>query len=159
MMSLPNWLPAMAVVNPWTDQTFDSLYQIFHKDFTSSKPSYDGRIVWFFPQKEGGKELLFWHLTSKNDKVTGERLPDLRRSERLPWVRPLIDNHKQPETLDWDYREGDGDIHTYIWLKDHDFVAILKKYKDGRRRIITSYFIDYNHKKSKLRKKYKRRIK
>ncbi len=53
-------------------------------------------------------------MTSREDKATGTRLPDLRRSERLPWARPMINNAGQPEVLDWDYEEGDGTIkHMY----------------------------------------------
>jgi len=47
---------------------------------------------------------------------------------------------------------------TYLWLKDFDFLVLMKKYRDGSRRLITSYFIDYPHKRRKLEKKYNKRI-
>jgi hypothetical protein len=157
-MSYPNWLPELFPVNPWTSDTFEALYHIFKKDFIDSQPMYLGFSVWFFPEKDDGKEVIFWHLTSRNDKKTGERLPDLRRSERLPWVRSIIDQTDRPEILAWDYIEGDGIIKTYIWLQDFDFVVIMKKYPNGRRRLITSFWLEYTHKKEKLRKKYKCRL-
>ena len=113
----------MAKVNPWTAETFDLLYAIFQRAFKDSQPLYEGNPVWFFPEMEDGKEVIFWHMTSEKNKNTGERLPDFRRSERLPWARPMVDNHTHPEILAFDYVEADGDTNTYVWLKDHDFLV------------------------------------
>jgi hypothetical protein len=148
----------MISVNPWRDSTFDTLYSIFTRDFKETQPIYEGKAVLFFPEMENGKELIFWHLTHSEDKITRERLPDLRRAERLPWVRKVIDNADKPEVLAWDYTESDRSIHTYIWLKEHDFLVIMKKYPDASHRIITAYYIDYLHTRTKLEKKYRKRL-
>lgn len=158
MRSKPDWLPEMYPVNPWTEKTYELLYEIFQKDFVNNQPQYRGYVVWFFPEEEDGKEVVFWHLTSREDNAVGERIPDLRRSERLPWARPMLDNPDKPEVLDWDYEEGDGSIKTYVWLKDYDYLVVLKKYKDGRRRLITSFWIEYQNFRDKLEKKYKQRF-
>lgn len=159
MSTIPDWMPDMFQVNPWTENTFELLYRIFQTDFVNSQPCYRGNTVWFFPEKEDGKEVVFWHLTSRVDKTTGERLPDLRRSERLPWARPMLANPDKPEILDWDYEEDDGSIKTYVWLKDYDYLIILKKYRNGRRRLITSFWIEYQNFRIKLDKKYEKRAK
>lgn len=125
-MCSPRWLPNLFSVNPWTHGTYDALYSLFQEDFIKSRPAYEGQEVWFFPEKEDGKERIFWHLTSRDDKETGERLPDLRRSERLPWARPMIDQSHHPEVLAWDHEEGDGTVKTYVWLENYDFVVVLK---------------------------------
>ncbi|MCK4624137.1 MAG: hypothetical protein KAV00_02415 [Phycisphaerae bacterium] len=87
-----------------------------------------------------------------------QRYPDLRRSERLTWVRPLIENPDKIEVLAWDYEEGDGKIRTYVWLEDFDFVVIMKKYPDGRRRLITSFFVDNDYKRRDFERKHMDRI-
>ena len=171
----------MAQVSPWQtggpSDTYAMLYSIFQTDFVHSKPRYCGYDVWHFRKSddwEDGKEKLFWHLTSREQKTKpvprrmrkfahefpqeAERLPDLRRSERLPWVRSLIENPSQIEVLAWDYKEGDGSIKTYIWLKDYDFVVIMKKYGNGRRRLITSYYVDSNNTRKGFERKYANRI-
>jgi len=153
-----HWLPELFPVNPWTEQTIECLYKIFSKDFIESFPHYDGNRVWIFPEKDSGKELIFWHLITKDDNKAQERLPDFRRAERLPWARPSLDSIPRFEILNWDYEEGDGVIHTYVWLKDYDYLVILKKYKDSSRRLITAYWIEYENYKKKLRNKYERRI-
>ena len=48
----------------------------------------------------------------------------------------------KPESLAWNYEEGDKTIKTYVWVKNSDFVVIMKKYPDGRRRLITSFYVD-----------------
>jgi hypothetical protein len=155
----PDWLPEMAPVNPWTNETFAILYAIFGRDFKASHPLYEGKVVWFFPDSEDGKEKIFWHMTSREDEQTGTRLPDLRRSARLPWARPMIDNSSQPEILAWDHEEGDKTIKTYVWLPDLDFLVLMKKYPNGGRRLITSYYVDQPHTRRSLNKKYARRLK
>jgi len=158
MTEIPEWLPPMLCVNPWGQDTFDALYSIFERDFKFSQPLYSGKPVWFFPEREDDKESIFWHLTHREDKRTGERLPDMRRCERLPWVKAIIENRDKPELLNWDYMEADGSVKTYLWLKKLDFVVIMKKYRDGGRRLVTSFYVDYPHMRKKLHKKYKKRI-
>lgn len=169
MSNKPEWLPEMAHVNPWTADTYKMLYGIFRRDFVDSRPRYRGREVWHFPEKEDGKEVLFWHLTSRGGKPgtvprrkrkfaaaiaqQTQRYPDTRRSERLTWVRPLIENPDEAEVLAWDYLEGNGGIRTYIWLKHFDFVVIMKKYPDGKRRLITSFFVDKDYNRKDLERK------
>lgn len=157
-MNYPNWLPLLFLVDPWTSDTYEKLYCLFYRDFIESPPDYRGRDVWVFPEKEGEKEKVFWHLTTREDKKTEERLPDFRRCERLPWAKPILEHAGCPEIMDWDYEEGDGTIKTYVWLEQYDFVVILKKYPDGGRRLITSFWIEYEHTRRKLKEKYKRRL-
>jgi len=157
-MSSPDWLPELFSVNPWQHDTYENLYCLFEKDLKETQPIYDNQVIWFFPEMEDGKEKIFWHLTSREDKEAGERLPDLRRSERLPWVRPILDNPEKPEVTAWDHEEGNGTVKTYVWLENYNFVVIMKKYPDGRRRLITSFWVEYENTKNSLRKKFDRRI-
>lgn len=167
------WLPPMAIVSPWTAHTYDTLYAIFRRDLVLSRPRYRGSEVWHFPQMEDGKEKLFWHLTSREDKpkriprrmrkvvssVTPPpgRCPDLRRCERLTWIRPMIENSQSERVLAWDYQEGSGKVHTYVWLEKSDFVVIMKRYPDGGRRLVTAYYVDTEYKREDFRRKYRNR--
>jgi hypothetical protein len=159
MKTFPAWLPPLVSINPWTPKTFEKLYEVFRCDSKVNPPVYEGKQVWTFPEMEKGKEVIFWHLTHREDRQTGERLPDFRRAERLPWVKTIIENAQRTDILAWDYKEGKGAVNTYLWLKDFDFLVLMKKYPDGRRRLLTSFYIDYPNYKRKLEKKYARRIK
>jgi hypothetical protein len=176
-LKMPDWLPEIASVNPWTESTYEMLYTIFCRDIRDYNLRYSGNDVWSFPDIEDGKEIIFWHLTTRNVKrkkiprrkrkyyPEGQtdaeiaRLPDLRRCERLPWVKPLIEHQSEPEVLAWDYEEGDRTIKTYAWIKDNDFVVIMKKYPDGKRRLITSFYVDRTFKRKDFERKYANRIK
>lgn len=158
MTSHPDWLPPLFQMSPWNEAVMEALYALFRRDFIEIPANYRGAEIWFFPEKERGKELIFWHLVEREDKAISERLPDFRRAERLPWARPMLDHLDAPEILDWDYEEGDGTVHTYVWLKDFDYLIVMKKYRDGRRRLITAYYVDYENTRRKLLKKFERRL-
>jgi hypothetical protein len=51
-----------------------------------------------------------------------------------------------------------GDVHTYVWLEHFDYVIVMKRYRDGRRRLITAYWVDYESKRRALLKKYSTRL-
>lgn len=173
---MPDWLPEMASVNPWTDATYEMLYEIFCRDIRDSNLRYKDCDVWIFRDTEDGRERIFWHLTSRKKKpekiprrkrkffpadqgvVEQERLPDLRRCKRLPWVKPLIEHPSEPEVLAWDYEEGNKMVKTYVWIRDYDFVVIMKKYPDGKRRLITSFYVDSGYKRADFERKYANRI-
>lgn len=154
----PAWLPSMMVVSPWTDTTFDTLYALFRHDFLDSPANYCSHPVWCFKDMDRGKQTIFWHLTERDDKVLGGRVADPRRAERLPWARPMLDHAADPTILHWDYEEGDKTIKTYVWLQDFDFVVIMKRMQNQSRRLITSFYVDYNNKRRDLQRKYDQRL-
>ncbi len=173
---MPDWLPEMAHVNPWTETTYEMLYQIFCQDIRDYDLQYMGNDIWTFPDTEDGKEVIFWHLTTRKERlqkvprrkrkfyseeltdVEPDRLPDLRRCERLPWVKTLVEHSTESEVLAWDYEEGDRTIKTYIWIKEDNFVVIMKKFPNGKRRLITSFYVDMPYKRKDFERKYANRI-
>ncbi len=174
---MPDWLPELVCVDPWTNITYDMLYEIFCRDIRDHNLRYFDNSVWIFREMEDGREKIFWHLTTRSEKkikiprrkkkfyppdqiyLNEERYPDLRRCERLPWVRALIEQAGDEEMLTWDYEEGDLNIHTYLWLIHFDFAVIMKKYPDNSRRLITAFYIDNSYKRQDFERKYERRIK
>ena len=67
MKPLPDWLPSMVSVTPWTSKTFEMLYEIFKRDFKISQPLFEGVPVWTFPENDSGKEVIFWPLPTRQD--------------------------------------------------------------------------------------------
>ena len=63
------------------------------------------------------------------------------------------------EILAWEYTEGNGNTNVYVWLQDHDYVAIMKKTKNAQLILLTAYWIEYNYVKRSLMKKYNARNK
>jgi len=153
----PTWLPEVLSLSPWKESTYNILYNLFQVDLIRSRPVYRGNKILVPREIEDGKERIFWHLTARKDLKSGERLPDLRRSERLLWIKPILENSGQPEVLDWDNNEGKK-VKTYVWLKEYDFIVILKKLKNDRRLLITAYYIEYENTRQKFLKKFGDRI-
>lgn len=87
---MPEWLPEKTNVNPWTEDTYEMLYEIFCRDIRD----YDLRYI------------------------------------------------------------GNN-----VWIKDYDFVVIMKRYPKGHRRLITSFYIDKTYKREDFKRKYASRIK
>ncbi|MEZ5470621.1 MAG: hypothetical protein R3E90_02480 [Marinicella sp.] len=85
---------------------FDYLYGFFKRDFIDSK-TFVANKIFINPRswrKDEGKELDFWHLTTKEEKQkiwknngwsyeSLGRYPDYRRSERIEWVKQVLTNH------------------------------------------------------------------
>ena len=70
----------------------------------------------------------------------------------------MLDHYSAPEILAWDYQEGDGMVKTYVWLKSHDYVIILKRMNDLSRRLVTGFWIEYENTRAKMRKKFHGRL-
>jgi hypothetical protein len=140
------------------DIVLTRLYSIFDSDFKKGKPSLNKMPVWWDNRVEEGDkyEEGFWHLISRNDQRTKERLFDTRRAERLPWCCPMLCHADDHAVIMWDYQEGRR-LRTYVWLKDYDYVAVLER---RRQRIgevaflITAYHIDGPSQKKSLERKY-----
>jgi len=69
----------------------NALYAIFKQDFIDSKPKV-GQVVFKlkYKPKFQDRAYTFYHMTHKGN-IEDERLPDMRRCERLPWCRPTIE--------------------------------------------------------------------
>ena len=162
-MSTPCWLPEMLNVNGEPDKVFAMLYGIFDADLRCGDRRFQTMPVWFDrrvidpPYEEG-----FWHLITRKNYGTGDRLLEFRRAERLPWCGPIITNCGDACVKVWDYEEDDGRIRTYLWLEPFDYVVILEK-KEKRMGpvafLVTAFYVDGKRKREDLdRKQRKRRL-
>ena len=158
-MPIPPWMPQLVEVNPWTADTFDLLYAVFQAQLALPvRLTLDGRRVSFFQDMDDGKELMFWHLTHREDKATTSYIPEPQRCARLSWVAAMLSNAHQPEVTRWDYAESNGNVCTYLWLREHDYVVVLKKFPSGDYRLITAHCVDISMKRSTLESKYRKRV-
>ena len=158
----PPWLPHMVSVNGDPAEVFAMLYSIFSTNFRDNQKRLRGLPVWWDrrvadpPYEEG-----FWHLITRLDKASGDRLLDPRRAERLPWCGPVIASSTEPEVEVWDYEEGRGRVRTYVWLRDHDYLVVLEK---RQKRIglvaflVTAFHIDGPGKRADLERKMAKRL-
>ena len=158
----PDWLPDIVSVNGVWEIVVRRLYQIFETDFIRAGCHFEGLPVWWDRRKQGGDtyEEGFWHLITRTDSCTKDRLIDPRRAERLPWCKPVIENSHDVRIRLWDYRESNNKIRTYIWLERWDYVVVLEKRSRNRGPIaflVTAYHVDGESTRRRLRRKYENR--
>jgi hypothetical protein len=159
----PQWLPPMLTLSGTWDRIVSDLFGIFDRDFKQGKPKFQQYMVRWDQRIPPGQrfEEGFWHLISRDDKNSGERLPDFRRAERLPWCAPVIINSDDNSLKVWDYQEGRGQIHTYIWLSNQDYCVILKKLTPSTRAaamLITAFHVDGPSQRRSLQTKLGKKV-
>jgi len=150
----PAWLPDPFVISGDWARDLANLYEIFQADFKRRRCNFRGkRIIFDGRVLEGAYEEGFWHLITKTDQGTRERLFDGRRAECLPWCRPVLCNCEDGEVKVWNWKEGNGKIRTYVWLESLDYVVILEC-KGNICFLLTAHHVDGNSTRRKLEKKY-----
>jgi hypothetical protein len=98
-----------------------------------------------------GKEATFWHIISEGE-VESERLPDLRRCERIRWPRAIIDTSNFGFVKCWKTNRK-GDERIALALEDFSYVVVLA---DRGEFVLlwTAYYVEQEHRRQKLRKEY-----
>lgn len=147
-------------------EIFEVLYDYFCQDFIDNK-TFLNKNIYINPksyQKEDGKELVFWHLTSKKTSYTKkvgrryvkciERLTDYRRCERLPWIRKIIENHSSNSIKSFYYMEKTKRVRLYLWAYENDFLVILEKIGQNSSYLVTSFYIDKSYNKKRYNVRY-----
>lgn len=163
MSESPTWLPECVSTDGEWDHVLGRLYGVFRQDFVVGKPRFMSREVWWERRVEQGDryEEGFWHLVTRIDRERGERLLDPRRAERLPWCAPAITNANDNSVTVWDYREAKGNIRTYLWLQNGDYVVVLEKKTIRRGEIaflVTAFYVDGPGRRRALEHKHKKRL-
>ena len=133
----------------------NTVYQIFERDFKQSRPSYEGRTVVHDARIEDGKEAAFWHMTCRYESKTRNREMDLRRCERTPWPRPMIEHPADKAVSVWKSERkkprGPRQTRVLIWLENLDYIVVLAE-RPRQMILVTAYCTDVKSHKKKLRK-------
>jgi len=131
------------------------LYGVFENDFIRKPRYFDKlKVIWDNRKLDGRYDEGFWHLITKDDQVTRERLPDFPRASRLSWCGPCISNYQDVIVRVWDFVEGNGKIRTYLWLENWDYVVVLeKKPKTKEAFLVTAYYVEGDSTRRRLKKK------
>lgn len=155
MASPPDWLPQLLLLEHYGgdwEAYFSELYAVFRSDFVATLPTFRGQRLSCkrHPLTEG-KEATFWHLISEG-KVEAERLPDIRRCERIRWPRAIIEHADDPAIKSW-ANERQGEQRILLWMEEQEYLVVLA---DRQKYVLiwTAYTVTRHHQKEKLRKEY-----
>lgn len=161
MSDTPSFLPPMLNLDGDWNTILSHLYAVFVRDFKESQTYHRGvKVIYNDTIKSDGleKEEGFWHVVSKFDDNTGNRLIDYPRAKRLPWAKPLMESTERPEVKVWQYREGTADrgLRTYIWLENYNYALILQRKKNVFY-WVTAFYVE-SWKQRDLRRRYENRV-
>lgn len=137
----------------------NKLYSIFKNDFINNRITFNNKIVQIRKHPfVYDKEQTFFHITSKNFSFNddpNDREPDLRRCERIHWIRPLIELSSNivcgKNCLKIWPEEIRGKTRTNILNEQDRFMVVLEEREDYVL-LVTAFYINQNH---TLRKKLK----
>lgn len=139
-------------------------YAVFRRDFFE-QGVHDGdmRVMVNGAMHGDGREMGFHHLTTRDHGDGQNRHPDVDRTRRIHWIKPLVENSSNDVVgiLAWRHLEGTGEVHRYYWAVEDNFVAIClegKKSRSGRLILLSAFYVSFGPKRSDLEKKYKRRL-
>lgn len=130
----------------------NAIYTIFCQDFIASKPNIENKrfALKRHPIIEG-KEATFWHIISEGD-IENERLPDLRRCERIRWPRPMIEAITTGYVKYWKNMRGKEE-RIVIALEDFSYVVALADRGDYIL-LWTAYCVEQEHTRRKLKNEF-----
>ncbi|MBM4288134.1 MAG: hypothetical protein FJ135_08310 [Deltaproteobacteria bacterium] len=151
-MSAPEWLPPLFKFKGDFAAYLEAIYELFKADFVDTKPTFRGRTLRLkrHPMSEG-KEATFWHFIQEGP-VEPDRLPDLKRCERIRWPRPIIDNSEDASLKVWPNTRK-GETRILLWLEEEEYLVVLAERK-GYLLPWTAYMVDKPHRKRKLLKEF-----
>lgn len=161
MSSSLDWLPALILLKDsggdWA-RYLETIYEHFRSDFVLSRPKLEGkRFALKRHPLEQGKEATFWHLISEGSSEA-DRLPDLRRCERIRWPRPIIEALHSGQVVWWrnqrQSHQRRGERRIVIALSDFSYVVILA---DRGEYVLlwTAFCVEEPHRRRKLEQEFR----
>jgi len=137
MNSFPKWLPPLIKLEDFNGDAIkyvEKIFLVFRADFIDDKPLFRKVCVVFDSTKEDDeKPRAFHHLTTEEDKVTRKREFNIRRSERLSWIKPIIENCSDETILIWEKEHfGKKRISNriYLFLEKQSYIVFLEEKKN-----------------------------
>jgi len=129
----------------------EGLHQIFLAEIVQGGIQFRGQRVGCrrHPEAANGRWASFWHLVQEG-RVEDDRTPDLRRCERLRWVRWVIENATtHPDIDEWQNSRG-TEVNTLLWYRE-EYLVVLGQ-RQGYWLLRTAYCTDRSGRVRQLRK-------
>lgn len=134
------------------DRYVEAIYSCFKTDFVDTKPAFRGRRLGLkrHPVIQN-KEATFWHFVSEGDEEA-DRLPEIRRCERIRWPRAIIEQADALRAKVWtEVRGSEKRIH--IWYEQAAYLVVLADRGDY---VLpwTAYPVERQRQREKLNSRY-----
>ena len=156
MTSADDWLPALlefaAFGGSWDDY-LAAIYEAFCKDFVeTSSWLFDGkRVALKRHPLLLDKEATFWHFVSSGP-VEQNRMPDLRRCERIRWPKAMMTSIDGGRLKCWQDDRG-GEPRYVLALEDFSYAVVVA---DRANYVLpwTAYLIEHENRRRRMEEEY-----
>jgi len=154
MSSKSDWLPDLVLLEDYGGDWLKyegALYEYFEEDFLQSRPKYRNKDVKLIKEKYyNDKHPTFWHIISSGPNEE----PNLRRCERIRWVKPIIVNYNSTKIEEIPApQESYRDKRIQLWLRPEDFLVVLAERKNYF--VLWTAYCIFGGKKKQLQKQLK----
>ncbi len=148
-MTPPDLIPFKAFDGDWAAYETE-LHRIFIAEIARGGLIFRGeRVNCRRLPEAAGRWASFWHLVQEG-RVEDDRTPDLRRCERIRWVRWVIENAAKHAEIDmWQNTRG-TEVNTLLWYRE-EYLVVLGQ-RQGYLLLRTAYCTDRSRRIAQLRK-------
>lgn len=93
----------------------------------------------------------FVHLITRESPGRTVMMPNRRifkenRANRIHWIKPILENWKDPRITYFHYTESDGALREYFWYKAVDYIVILEKVRPNYF-LVTAFCVDHSNRR------------
>jgi len=107
----------------------EAVYAIFKNDFVKNRPIFQNKKLALKAHPLiDGKEYTYYHFTHSGNIET-ERIPDLRRMERIGFPKPMIDFSDDSNLKVWRNKRGTNE-RILILHETERYLVVLEDRKD-----------------------------
>ncbi len=162
-MSDISWLPKLELFEEYNDwnKYEEALYAIFKNDFIDNTPDFDKKKIKFrWAPVEYGKPDAFFHVTCQDYDKNMNRVPDIRRCERIRWIREFIQrSNSTPNLCDESYgikawrQPYKNKKRVCLLLEEERYIVVLEP-RPNYYLLITAFYIEHDHYLEKKLKSY-----
>lgn len=151
MLRLPDLVLLEDYHGKWEDY-LNALYGYFVQDFITAPPRFNGvRLALKRHPMIQGKEATFWHFISEGEEETS-RLPDMRRCERIRWIKPIIESSSDSNVKMWEEKRG-SETRVHLCYGNWEYLVVLA-HRGSYILPWTAFYIEQEHRRKKLEKRY-----
>lgn len=119
--------PDLILFDGTWDEYEELLYKIFTEQISGGELEFRGQRVGCRRHPEAHERWAsFWHLVQEG-KVEEDRLPDLRRCERLAWVRWVIENGDDHSEIEVWNNTRQSETNTLLWFREEYLVVLAQR--------------------------------
>ncbi len=149
-MPLPDLLP---FTGDWLSYE-DDLYRTYLTRIVNANLSFNGLpIKCQYRPPSKNKHFGFWHVISEGD-IEDDRLPDLRRCERIGWIAYLIADVGTDTEISWWENKRGSNTHVVIWHERENFAVILAR-RSNFYLLKSAYCVESHRRKAFIREREK----